>query len=183
VSVASWVPALPSSPRAAATARRGAAQVLHDRLEDDVVVAALGDLQPGGGAQLVEVLVAADGVAMVALAHRFPLVVDEAGPSQPPGQPVHGALERGQARRLHGMRVDEEPPARARGAPRLQQDLAHARLVQVLEHVEGVGAREAALAEGQPPEVAEDEVHLARGAGRKKGATSRPAARRPPWAA
>ena len=100
---------------------------------------------------------------------------------QAPGQPVHGALERGQPRGLHGVRVDEEPPAWGAITRRASTSTSrHAGLVQVLEHVERVGGGEGALAEGQAAQVAEHEVHVARRrrAGRRARRRCPPRARR-----
>ena len=117
--------------RRAGAARRcsksRSSEVLHHRLEDDVVVPALGHPQARRRAQRVEVLVAADRVDVVALAHRLALVVDEAG-ARPAGGPG-GSPRAGTApAATTPWRGCTRTAARAaHRAARLEQDLAHAR--------------------------------------------------------
>jgi hypothetical protein len=110
---APWLPP-PRRPRRRARALiQPQQQVLDHGLEEDVVVAPLGHAQAGLRAQRLEVLVAADRVlwSLLRSASRSWSIRPAPAETLAPAR-FHRALERGEARRLHRVRVDEQPPQR-----------------------------------------------------------------------
>ena len=132
--------------------------VLDEAADDRRVVADALDAEAGRGDRALEIRDVGQRVEVIRLAQAFlARSIRPRRSSQRASRlicrrpPAIGAF-------LPHVRVDEQPPAGRQDARGFAQHVCQRVARQVLEDVERPGLRERAVAEGEPPQVAEDEV-------------------------